>query len=222
MTIRLEAVNVDSWLECSQLQVKPEQERFITSNLFCIAEVQFYPDWGAYAIYHADQMVGFTMLEFNQEQEWWISSFMIAAAFQGKGYGRLALLALIELALARGCAELVVGYANDNRVARQLYQRCGFVELGLDDEGDMIARLRLSQNASQANRHMFKCHLYKEKERKIHMNVEIRRLQPGDAQLALRVVRDLIPVDERDGGEPTIGHLQRLLAHDTSYIIRYR
>ncbi|MEZ4869779.1 MAG: GNAT family N-acetyltransferase [Caldilineaceae bacterium] len=51
------------------------------------------------------------------------------------------------------------------------------------------------------------------------MNVEIRRLQLGDEPLALRVVRELIPADERDGGEPTIGHLQRLLGQGSYYLI---
>lgn len=146
-SIRLEQINLDNWGECSQLRVKPEQERFVTSNLVCIAEVQFYPEWRAYAIYDSDQMVGFTMLEFNEEQAWWISSLMIAAAFQGQGYGRLALTALIELVVARGCTALLVGYANDNAVARRLYQRAGFVEVGLDDEGDMVVQLKLGQNS---------------------------------------------------------------------------
>lgn len=49
------------------------------------------------------------------------------------------------------------------------------------------------------------------------MNVEVRRLQPGDEQLALQIVRDLIPESERDGREPTLAHLQHLLAQNTNY-----
>lgn len=51
------------------------------------------------------------------------------------------------------------------------------------------------------------------------MSVEVRRLQPGDEQLALQVVRDLMPADERDGREPGIPHLRHLLAQDTNYLI---
>lgn len=145
--IHVEPITIDNWFACSQLRVKPEQEHFITSNLVCIAEVQFYPEWRAYALYNGDQLVGFAMLEFNEEQEWWISSLMLAAAFQGLGYGRLALAALIDLMVAQGCTVLLVGYANDNAIARKLYQRAGFVEVGLDDEGDMVAQLRVAQNS---------------------------------------------------------------------------
>ena len=68
---------------------------------------------------------------------------MIAAEHQGKGCGRLAIEALTNLMAAQGCTEIMVGYANDNEIARSLYQRVGFVELGLDDEGDMVSRLTL-------------------------------------------------------------------------------
>ena len=51
------------------------------------------------------------------------------------------------------------------------------------------------------------------------MEVEIRRLQPGDEQVALQVVRNLMPEDERDGREPSIHHLSRFLAQETNYLI---
>jgi diamine N-acetyltransferase len=143
MSVRLEPITRENWFECSQLEVKPEQKRFASSNLLCIAEVQFYPSWGAYAIYHEDQMVGFVMYEHDQEQEqWWISNLMIAADQQGKGYGRAALQELMARLRQMGCREIWVGYANDNHPARALYAGLGFVEVGLDDEGDMMARIR--------------------------------------------------------------------------------
>ncbi|MCB0184810.1 MAG: GNAT family N-acetyltransferase [Caldilineaceae bacterium] len=51
------------------------------------------------------------------------------------------------------------------------------------------------------------------------MTIDIRRRQSGDEQLALRVVRDLIPAEERDGGEPTITLLQRMLGQESDYLI---
>jgi diamine N-acetyltransferase len=143
MSIRLEPITRENWYECSQLEVKPEQRRFVSSNLLCIAEMQFYPSWGAYAIYDKDQMVGFVLYEHDQEQdEWWISSLMVAAAHQGKGYGRAALQALLPLIRQKGCQEIWVGYANDNSVARALYSGLGFNEVGVDDEDDIVAQLR--------------------------------------------------------------------------------
>lgn len=142
MRVRLEPIDINNWFQCGQLRVRPDQERFIESNLLCIAEVQFYPNWGAYAVYHRIEMVGFAMYEYDEEEdEWWISSLMIAAEHQGKGYGRSVMAAVMELMVSRGCREMLVGYADDNEVARQLYQSMGFVERGIDDEGDMVSRL---------------------------------------------------------------------------------
>ena len=144
MNIRLEQIDINNWFECSQLKVKPDQEQFVTSNMVCIAEVQFYPSWGAYAIYHDEKMVGFCMYEYDQEEkEWWISNLMMASTHQGRGYGRLAVEALIDLMKAKGCEEMLVGYAHDNVVAGALYRRLGFVERGIDDEGDMVSCLKL-------------------------------------------------------------------------------
>jgi diamine N-acetyltransferase len=145
MSIRLEPITRENWYECSQLEVKPEQQQFISSNLLCIAEVQFYPGWGAYTIYHGDQIVGFVMYEDDEEQdEWWISSLMIAASHQGKGYGKAAIQTLMHLLKQKGCREIRVGYANDNHAARALYKSLGFTEAGVDDEGDMVARMQLA------------------------------------------------------------------------------
>lgn len=144
MSVRLEPITRENWYECSQLEVKPEQKQFVSSNLLCIAEAQFYPGWGVYAIYHQDQMVGFAMYEDDDEQDdWWISALMIAADHQGKGYAKAALKVLLPLMRKKGCREIFVGYANDNVAARALYHGLGFREVGLDDEGDMVFRMRL-------------------------------------------------------------------------------
>jgi ribosomal protein S18 acetylase RimI-like enzyme len=51
------------------------------------------------------------------------------------------------------------------------------------------------------------------------MDIEIRRLQHGDEEIALQVVRDLMPEGERDGREPGLLHLQRFLDLATNYLI---
>lgn len=51
------------------------------------------------------------------------------------------------------------------------------------------------------------------------MDYEVRRLGPGDEQLALQVVRDLVPAEERQGRQPSVKHLSHFLAQDTNYLI---
>lgn len=141
ISIRLEKITRENWYECSTLEVRPEQREFVNSNLLCIAEAQFHPGWGAYAIYFEDQMVGFVMYEDDEDQdEWWISALMIAADHQGKGYGKTAVPVLFPILLQKGCTSIWVGYADDNVAARALFSGFGFKEVGLDSEGDMMAR----------------------------------------------------------------------------------
>jgi ribosomal protein S18 acetylase RimI-like enzyme len=51
------------------------------------------------------------------------------------------------------------------------------------------------------------------------MVYEIQRLHQGDEHLALQVVRDLMPEEERDSREPSLRHLQQFLAQDSNYLI---
>ena len=51
------------------------------------------------------------------------------------------------------------------------------------------------------------------------MDMTVRRLGPGDEALALRIVQALKPGDERDGREPSLGHLARFLGMDTNYLL---
>lgn len=147
MSIRLAPLTRENWCECSRLEVKPEQRAFVPSNLLCIAEAQVYPGWGAYAIYYKDQMVGFVMYEDEEEQErWWISTVMIAADYQGRGYAKAAIRNLIPILKQRDCRQIWVGYDTDNVAARGLYAGLRFEEVGLDEDRDMVARKVLLGN----------------------------------------------------------------------------
>jgi len=53
----------------------------------------------------------------------------------------------------------------------------------------------------------------------IGMNVKIRRLIIGDEDNALKVVRQVMPVEERNGREPSIPHLRTFLAQESNYLI---
>lgn len=50
-------------------------------------------------------------------------------------------------------------------------------------------------------------------------NLEIRRLEAGEEQLAQDAVLRLVPEDERNGHTPSLVHLRRLLAASSNYLI---
>ena len=73
-----------------------------------------------------------------------IYRFMIDRKHQGKGYGRTALSkALEEIRAIPGVNRISIRYMPKNRVAKPFYASFGFVEVGWDRDGEVIAVLKL-------------------------------------------------------------------------------
>src|SRR5215218_8637326 len=132
MDITLQPVTWANFSAVVALTVMPEQEDFVSSNLYSIAEAYLEPTWTPLAIYAGDDLVGFAMFGCDDATgNWWIMRYMIDAQHQGKGYGTAALPLLIDLMVERhGCRELFLGYEPSNEVAGRLYARMGFAPTG--------------------------------------------------------------------------------------------
>ncbi|HRW06157.1 MAG TPA: hypothetical protein P5121_13725 [Caldilineaceae bacterium] len=60
--VRLAPVTVENWKACSALAPAPGQEAFLPSNLYSIAEAQFYADARSTAIYNeTEHLVGYAL-----------------------------------------------------------------------------------------------------------------------------------------------------------------
>jgi diamine N-acetyltransferase len=130
MTVVLKPITVDNWQECIGLKVTEKQASFLPSNLYSIAEAQFYPQTVPLAIYsEQDQMVGFVLYGVDVETgKWKVFRLMIDQAHQGKGYARAAMVQVIErLSIQPDCNEILIAYQANNDAARQLYASLGFV-----------------------------------------------------------------------------------------------
>jgi diamine N-acetyltransferase len=128
------------------LTVTPEQADFVWPNLYSIAEAYLKPTWTPLAIYAEDDLVGFALFGRDDETgRWWIMRYMVDAQHQGRGYGTAALPGLIDVIVERhDCSEPFLGYEPDNEVASRLYARMGFVPTGEIVEGEIMARLDLT------------------------------------------------------------------------------
>jgi diamine N-acetyltransferase len=145
--VSLKPITVDNWKECVGLKVKDEQSNFVPSNLYSIAEAQFYPQAVPLAVYNEqEQMVGFVLYGVDVESEKWkIFRLMIDQSHQGKGHGRAAMEQVIgRLRAQPGCSEILIAYQADNDAARRLYASFGFIEETVRD-GKVTARLDLSK-----------------------------------------------------------------------------
>jgi diamine N-acetyltransferase len=125
------------------LAVEPEQEPFVASNARSIAEAHFEPRAWFRAVYTDDVPVGFVMAYREPPTAFWVWRFMIDAAHQGKGYGRLALQLLVDEARKDGVGEVKLSCHPGEHSPHEFYTRFGFVDTGEVDGGEVVMRLAL-------------------------------------------------------------------------------
>jgi diamine N-acetyltransferase len=141
--VALQPITRENWKDCIALRLALDQERWLPSNLYSIAEAQFYPESQARAVYTVNTiMVGFVLFGRDAATGFWkLFRLMIAAEYQQSGYGTAALQAVItEVSALPKADRLLVSYQRDNHVARQLYAHCGFVEQPRTDTHDTAIR----------------------------------------------------------------------------------
>jgi diamine N-acetyltransferase len=134
--IRLEPVTKHNWKECAALKVAEHQTGFVPSNLYSIAEAQFYPQSCPCALYNAaDELVGFLLYGRDDSSgKWKIFRLMIDAAYQRRGYAFAAMQQAVAIIRQKPDAgEILIAYQQENEAARRLYRQMGFVEAATKD-----------------------------------------------------------------------------------------
>lgn len=144
--LSLKPITKHNWIEAISLTVREDQEEFVASNTFSLAQLNFLDDFYAKGIYSGDTLIGFTLYGLDEEdQEYWIYRYMIDARYQGKGYGSKAISLIIddikELKEPHH-STLTLSYEPENKQARHIYEKAGFKEVdGLIIDGEQVARL---------------------------------------------------------------------------------
>lgn len=136
------------------LRVAPEQERFVSSVEASLAEAAESPEGRPWyrAVYVDGEPVGFVMLSWNVPPRppdligpWLLWKLLIDRRHQGRGYGTDVVRQVARLVRAEGGTELLTGYVPADGGPAGFYARLGFVPTGdLDEDGEVVARLRLS------------------------------------------------------------------------------
>lgn len=126
-----------------RLKVGEGQAGYVASNADSIAEAYVYPTFYPLTIYADDELVGFAMYGQDADDDrWWIIRMMIDARFQGRGYGRGGMQALIALMRDKHqCETITLGVDPANQQAIRLYESLGFRDTGEVEEGEMVMRL---------------------------------------------------------------------------------
>lgn len=145
MGISLRAVTRNNWFECTQLEVTSEQkEMFPAPVVYWIAESKVVPEYEPLAVYHDEELVGFAVYctAPDHDGNYWIPALMMDTRFQRKGYGKAAMIKLIQYMKENyACDRLMIGHRPNNVVASKLYQSLGFVKVG-EVDGEVIRLLQ--------------------------------------------------------------------------------
>lgn len=145
--IYLKPIDKNNWEEAIRLSVKEEQQTFIASNLYSIAEVQFLDHFYAKGIYLDNEMTGFTMFGIDpDDNNYWIYRLMIDEKFQGRGIGEQVIYLVIEEIRRNNDANItfiMIGYDPENLTAKFVYQKAGFIETELSSWGEQLAKYSL-------------------------------------------------------------------------------
>lgn len=122
-------VNKDNWREC--IRLTKDNDTFLASNLYSIAEAQFFDGAHSRAIYADNQMVGYTMYGIDTDNEpkpdvFFINRFMIEQSHRRKGYGSKALKHIITIGFEQGYDIIETSTEPENRPMRDLLEKNGF------------------------------------------------------------------------------------------------
>lgn len=157
--ITLRSITQENWVECIGLTPTADQRarHFVADNTLSLAQAYAERWWAPLAVYADETMVGFVLYgrwPVGGLSEIWgnkpkpgvdyILRMMIDERYQGRGYGKAALKALIERIKAQGdCRAIELDYDRDNVAAARLYIGLGFQPVEEDEDGEIMARLEV-------------------------------------------------------------------------------
>ena len=150
--VTLEQITPQNYCECINLKVADGQEKFVATNVVSIAQAKIYPTANPFAVYAEDEMVGFVMYGYDEDDErFYLARLMIDAKHQGKGYGKAATLRVIEkLKRVDDCREIFLSFVPENTGAERLYESVGFERTGeISADGEVVMQFDL--NKSETN-----------------------------------------------------------------------
>ena len=148
MPLRFVPITEENRREVENLQLFPEQRSYIESVPECLAEAEQTREWRTVGIYDGPTVVGFAMYgcfaQPEPEGQLWLDRLLIDRRFQGRGYGRAALAALLErLEREYHKKRIYLSVVEANRPAAALYESFGFRFTGeRDTHGERVMCLR--------------------------------------------------------------------------------
>jgi diamine N-acetyltransferase len=147
--VGLETITDQNVKAVCELSVASSQEHLVAANVWSLA--QAYADYERAwprAIVRDGQVVGFLMLEIDLDDEegrpYWLWRLMVAADRQRQGVATAALELAFEEVRSRGGTEIYTSWVPGEASPERFYLGLGFEPTGEVDDGEIVARLQLT------------------------------------------------------------------------------
>jgi len=146
-TVSLREISKETVVQICKLSdtLSKKQKKMVAPNGQSIAQAHFSDNAWFRAIYAGEEPVGFIMLyDDPANQEYFLWRLMVAGPHQGNGYGREAVVQMIDYVKARPGGEyLYTSYVPIEGGPEMFYRKLGFEPTGEVDHGEVVARLNL-------------------------------------------------------------------------------
>lgn len=130
--IMLRPVTKENYEVCCKLHVAKEQEAYVAPNVFSLTQSKYLPERIPVAIYWDETMIGFGLYGIDTgRNENWLFRFMLGNQYQGRGWGKQAFAAFLDMVSARAGYDAVYLSVNlENKTAQHMYRSFGFEDTG--------------------------------------------------------------------------------------------
>ena len=142
--VELRTIHLENYRQCLKLTASVENENFVDPVADSLAEAWvFYEDSRPFAIYHAEQMIGFVSMYVGEGNPQ-IINFLIDDAFRHKGLGTQAAKICIRYLRKEYQADRVsVPVFLENIAAQRFWEKIGFTASDHIEDGYIFMRLLL-------------------------------------------------------------------------------
>ena len=144
MTLHFEKVTSENRKQIEKLKLFPNQKDYIETVKECLIEADESNIWKTVGIYNDQILIGFAMYGFFQEiqsrGQVWLDRLLIDKDYQGKGYGKKAVIKLLRILEDEYKQNKVYLSVYDiNKAAIHLYKKIGFYFNGeYDTKGERV------------------------------------------------------------------------------------
>lgn len=150
--VSLKKIDESNFLDCFRLELGEGQEKFVSHPIRSLAQAYvYYAQCTPFGIYADDVMVGYAMVIYDYDEECYnIWHMMIDRAHQHRGYGKAALLEVLDYIRKKPFGKsdrVLLTCSPENWIAYRLYGQLGFQETGRSDDDERELGLDLSQMA---------------------------------------------------------------------------